>query len=123
MNATRILLIDPTTPWITNSSVLKNQDQVMLPIGLMYLSSYLKERLGDRVEVRIVSTIVDLPEPDDLESLLAEFQPDVVGIRCVISENFADIFSPLAVRPRPVWSGSPTNFPENCSNPGEAMPD
>ena len=84
MSAIRILLIDPTTPWITNSSVLKNQDQVTVPIGLMYLSSYLKQRLGSRVEVRIVSTIVDLPEPGDLELLLTEFRPDIVGIRCVI---------------------------------------
>lgn len=80
----RILLIDPTDAWITNRRVLKHHDQVMLPIGLMYLSAYLKERLGRRVEVRIISTIVDLSGPDDLADLLGSFLPDIIGVRCVI---------------------------------------
>lgn len=80
----RILLIDPTDPWITNNRVLKHHDQVMLPIGLMYLSSYVRERLGDRVEVKIVSTIVDLCGPQDLWTLLLDFAPDIIGVRCVI---------------------------------------
>ena len=80
----KILLIDPTSPWITNNSVLKHHDQVMLPAGLMYLSAYLKERMADRLDIRVVSTMVDLPKPEDLDTLLQDFVPDVVGIRCVI---------------------------------------
>ncbi len=81
---TRILLIDPTDPWITNNRVLKHHDQVMLPIGLMYLSAYLKERIADQVEIKIISTIVDLNGPDELVQLLHDFAPDIVGVRCVI---------------------------------------
>lgn len=80
----RLLLIDPTSPWITNTSVLKHYDQLMLPIGLMYLSAYLKRTMADELEIRVVSTMVDLPEPEDLDRLLLEFRPDIVGIRCVI---------------------------------------
>ena len=82
--ATRILLIDPTDPWITNNKLLKHHDQVMLPIGLMYLSAYLKQHLLGRTEIKIVSTIVDAPSPGDLEALMRDFQPEIVGVRCVI---------------------------------------
>ncbi len=80
----RILLIDPTDQWITNNRVLKHHDQVMLPIGLMYLSSYLKQQMGDQIDVKIVSTIVDFNGPEDLEELLIDYAPDIVGVRCVI---------------------------------------
>jgi radical SAM superfamily enzyme YgiQ (UPF0313 family) len=81
---TRILLIDPTDPWITNNRVLKHHDQVMLPIGLMYLSAYLKQFWDDRLEIKIVSTIVDLSGPEDLVALFQSYRPDIVGVRCVI---------------------------------------
>lgn len=81
---TKILLIDPTDQWITNNRVLKHHDQVMLPIGLMYLSAYLKQQLADRVDIKIVSTIVDLSGPESLRQLLVDFAPDIVAVRCVI---------------------------------------
>src|SRR5690349_14542058 len=81
---TKILLIDPTDQWITNNRVLKHHDQVMLPIGLMYLSAYLKQQLADKVDIKIVSTIVDLTGPESLRQLLVDFAPDIVAVRCVI---------------------------------------
>lgn len=81
---TRVLLIDPTDPWITHNEALKHHEQVLLPIGLMSLSASLKARLGDRVEVRVVSTIVDVDGPEGMRALLREYAPDVVGIRCII---------------------------------------
>jgi radical SAM superfamily enzyme YgiQ (UPF0313 family) len=80
----RLLLIDPTDPWVTNNRVLKHHEQVMLPIGLMYLSAQLKRHLGDHVEVEILSTIVDLDGPAALAERIRRYAPDVIGIRCVI---------------------------------------
>ena len=64
----RILLIDPTDQWVTNNHVLKHREQVMLPIGLMYLSSYAKREHGAAVDIRIVSTIVDIPSLTSIDS-------------------------------------------------------
>jgi len=116
---TKILLIDPTDPWITNNRVLKHHDQVMLPIGLMYLSAYLKRHLPGRVEIRIISTIVDLSSPEELDSMMREFRPDIVGVRCVIfyAEQIREIVA-LARRTLPeatIVAGGPNVTFDNAN--------
>lgn len=116
---TRVLLIDPTDPWVTNSTVLKHHEQVMLPIGLMSLSATLKQRLGGEVEVKVVSTLVDLEAPEDLDRILRAFAPDVVGIRCVIfyAERVKDIVE-RARRVRPaavIVAGGPNVTADNLA--------
>ena len=49
------------------------------PLGLGYLSSYLKKYLEVPVEVRVFDETVD----KDLSGLISEFQPDLVGISVV----------------------------------------
>ncbi len=56
----------------------------MVPVGLMYLSAYLKEKLGEQVEIKIISTLVDLDSPGNLKEVLHQFSPHLVGIRSVI---------------------------------------
>lgn len=80
----KIVLIEPSDPWVTNNKDLMHYEQVMPPIGLMYLSSFLKERLNILVEIKIISTIIDLERIDDLRRVLKEFSPDIVGIRSVL---------------------------------------
>lgn len=80
----RILFIDPSDPWITNNPNLKYFEQVMIPIGLMYLSAFLKEKFSDKIETKIISTIVDLNDIEQIENVLEEFTPDIIGIRAVI---------------------------------------
>lgn len=70
----------------------------MLPIGLMYLSAYLKKTLAEPIEVKIVNTVVDLPEPGDFTRLLRDYAPDIVGVRCVIF--FAEQIKELVAQTR-----------------------
>lgn len=97
---TRILLIDPTDQWITRNETLKHHEQVLLPVGLMSLSAALKQRMGASVDVRIVSTIVDLDGPEDMARLLRSWAPDIVGIRCIIF--YAEEVSRLAQMTRTI---------------------
>lgn len=84
MNKCRILLIEPSESWVTNNPRLKHVEQVMLPLGLMYLSAYLKSKLKNRVEIKIISTIVDLSHPGDVKDIIDEFRPHIIGIRSIL---------------------------------------
>lgn len=84
MNKCRILLIEPSESWVTNNPRLKHVEQVMLPLGLMYLSAYLKSKLKNRVEIKIISTIVDLSHPGDIKDIIHTFRPHIIGIRSVL---------------------------------------
>lgn len=83
-NKIRILLIEPSEPWITNNMSLQHLEQVMVPLGLMSLSAYLKEKLAGQVEIKLINTLVDLDSVDDIAAVFREFSPQIVGIRCVI---------------------------------------
>ena len=76
----KILLVD-----ILRSGLEEIWPAAEHPIGLMYLSSVLKKRFGDRVSVKIWSliSIPHHPEEDKINMLnkLQEINPDVVGVR------------------------------------------
>jgi radical SAM superfamily enzyme YgiQ (UPF0313 family) len=71
---------------------------IMVPMGVMVLSSALKKAFGKRIDVRLFDTTT-FPEQQDpdavLRAWLADFRPDVVGIRGFSSQ--ADEF-PIVAR-------------------------
>ncbi len=75
----RILLLDHVGELVSRDQKQENS-QLVLPIGLMYLSAYLKRELGG-VEVKLVKSYVDFQGDDELFAIVDEFQPDVIGIR------------------------------------------
>ena len=83
----RILLVDPSEKWVTNNSNLKYYEQVMVPIGLMALSAFLKQKFTNEIETKIISTIVDLDGIEQINEVLDEFSPQIVGIRAVAFYN------------------------------------
>ena len=83
----RILLVDPSEKWVTNNSNLKYYEQVMVPIGLMALSAFLKQKFPNEIETKIISTIVDLDGIEQINEVLDEFSPQIVGIRAVAFYN------------------------------------
>ncbi|NOQ70373.1 MAG: radical SAM protein [Crocinitomix sp.] len=83
----RILLIEPSDQWITNNKQLKHNDQVMVPLGLMYLSAYIKKHFEGELEIKVISTIIDFDDPSDLKKVMDAFKPDIIGIKCVIFYN------------------------------------
>ena len=123
MEKLRIILIDPSEQWVTNNPNLKYFEQVMIPIGLMYLSAFLKERFSTRIETKIVNTIVDLNELEQIEDILEEFVPDIIGIRAVIFYNdVVNTLSRICKRKFPdalLIAGGPDITPESqaiCNN-------
>ncbi|WP_394829127.1 B12-binding domain-containing radical SAM protein [Pendulispora albinea] len=77
---TKIVLFDAQGYWLKKTR--DEMDQVVLPLGLMYLASYARSKLGDALDIKIYHTMVDFD--NDAESIAAcirRERPDVVGIR------------------------------------------
>jgi radical SAM superfamily enzyme YgiQ (UPF0313 family) len=77
----RILLLDYVGELFSRDQKAENS-QLVLPIGLMYLSSYLKSKISD-VEVKLIKSYVDFNGDEELLRQVDGFQPDVIGIRCL----------------------------------------
>ncbi len=78
----KILFVD-----IVRTSLEEVWPSVEHSLGLMYLSSVLTQSFGDRVRLRI-STLVSRPSraAEDRNwamTFLEEFEPDMIGIRCL----------------------------------------
>lgn len=78
---TRVLLIDAQSHWLKSRP--GDSDQVVLPLGLMMIAAYLKERFGHSVDVRVVNSNVDLNENDEdaISACIEAAAPDIIGIR------------------------------------------
>jgi anaerobic magnesium-protoporphyrin IX monomethyl ester cyclase len=77
----KILLIDAQGYWLKKRE--SDIDQVVLPLGLMYLASAVKQKLRDEVEVKIANSVVDLDNNNEevIQEWIASERPDIVGIR------------------------------------------
>ncbi len=73
----KVMLINPENP-----EFLKNKDK-SIPIGLLYLSSYIKEYSD--VEVKLFDMNI---KDYDLIKEIADFEPDFIGIGCLFSGRF-----------------------------------
>jgi anaerobic magnesium-protoporphyrin IX monomethyl ester cyclase len=75
----KIMLVDACGRWLKKD---KNQvEQVVLPLGLMSLASYLKEQFGNLIETQIYNSTVDFKDNAQIEELIRTENPDIVGIR------------------------------------------
>lgn len=81
-DALKILLLDLSQFF---SRVDDRVNQIVeAPLGLMYLMTYLQQQLGDKVEGKIAKSLIDFDKFQQLEALVKEFSPDLIGIRCLI---------------------------------------
>lgn len=76
----RILLLDAVSRWVSIPGD-EHHEQVVLPLGLMYLSAYLKQHVDPSLEIEIVNTLIDLPRRGGIGAVLRELRPQVVGVR------------------------------------------
>lgn len=74
----RVLLLDLSQHFSSHEMLYKVSEQ---PIGLVYLLTDLRRRFGDRVAGRIYKSGVDFDSFAELEALVKEWKPDLVGIR------------------------------------------
>jgi amino acid adenylation domain-containing protein len=78
----RVLLIDVSNFFSGHGDSML-YGQVIEPLGLMYLLTYLKREFGDRVIGKIAKARVDMDSYDDLRRVVEEFDPDIIGIRAL----------------------------------------
>lgn len=85
--------------------------EIVEPLGLMYLATYLKRELGDSVDVKVVKARVDFDNYEALKLLVNDFKPDMVGIRSL--SYYKDFFHHTVALLRewglgaPIISGGP----------------
>ncbi len=80
-NALRILLIDLSQHFGHPSDQL--QDLIEPPLGLMYLMTYLNQQFSSKINGKIAKSWIDFENYAELKALLAEFKPDMIGIRAL----------------------------------------
>jgi amino acid adenylation domain-containing protein len=76
----RVLLLDLSN-FFTSRSESVLYGQIIEPLGLMYLMTYLKETFGDRVEGNVLKSRVDFDSYEELGTIITQYRPDVIGIR------------------------------------------
>ncbi len=86
--AIRVLLLDLSQFFSYIGDML--YDVVEPPLGMMYILTYLKAQLGDRVEGKILKSRIDFDSYERLKELLLEYKADVIGIRTLT--YYRDLF-------------------------------
>lgn len=81
MQKINIVLIDANPPWLDSKNTGEVKEQVAIPLGLMYISAYLKMKFGDRVNIKLINTIIDKSDPVEIANDLKTFGVNIVGIR------------------------------------------
>lgn len=59
------------------------------PLGLLYITSNIRKRLGKYADVRIIDMKLHNMEPQSIVQVLEEYQPDVVGFSALNYEAYA----------------------------------
>ncbi len=113
----KILLVDAIGPWLAQTPQLRDLEQVVLPVGLMSLAAAANQRFGDRVDVQICHTVADCESPAEIEQLIRNSAPDLVGIRGlhIYRELFRQIVTSARDAGVPLIAGGgpyPTSDPE-----------
>ncbi|MCP4152415.1 MAG: AMP-binding protein, partial [bacterium] len=78
-DALRVLLLDISLYFSDGGKIL--YDVVNEPLGLIYVLTSLQNDYGEKIHGKIAKSRIDFNSYSQLESLLHEFKPDVIGIR------------------------------------------
>ncbi len=87
-NAFKVLLINISTHF-TNDKDISEYDVLEPPLGLIALQTYLDEVFKDDVEGKLIKSRIDFDSYDDLNSIIDEFNPDLIGVSAMtFHKNF-----------------------------------
>ncbi|MCP4399890.1 MAG: amino acid adenylation domain-containing protein, partial [bacterium] len=90
-DAFRIMLLD-TSLHFSDDADQHDNPMIEAPLGPMYLLTYLRQQLGERVHGKILKSRIDFDSFDDLQEALDDFQPQVIGIKTLSAyKNFFHI--------------------------------
>ncbi|HLP44383.1 MAG TPA: condensation domain-containing protein, partial [Candidatus Kapabacteria bacterium] len=87
-DALRILFLDLSQYFNDEKQML--YDVVEPPLGLMYLLTYLYRQYGEKINGKIAKSRIDFNNYQELQVLLEDFKPDIIGIRSLTI--FKDFF-------------------------------
>jgi amino acid adenylation domain-containing protein/non-ribosomal peptide synthase protein (TIGR01720 family) len=77
--ALRVLFLDLSQYFSHETEML--YDVTEPPLGGMYVMTYLKRQLGNQVQGKILKSRIDFDCYEDLQVLLTDFNPQVIGVR------------------------------------------
>lgn len=108
---------EPTRIMLLDLSQLFTQDTDMLydlydpPLGHMSLLTYINEKLGDKINGKILKSKVDFNDLQTLRVMIEEFKPDIIGLRTLtLFRDFFHITADLIkhwFRDIPIIAGGP----------------
>ncbi|MCP5047073.1 MAG: AMP-binding protein [bacterium] len=75
----KILLVDLSQNYTHDKDTL--HEIVEAPLGLMYLQTVLNEAYGDKIEGKIIKSMIDFDSHLELKAIIQEFKPDMIGTR------------------------------------------
>lgn len=79
----KVLLVDVTCYYVNSNIMDALADFLHPPLGLMYLATYLNEKLAGKVHCRIIKSHADFNSHQELLEIIQEFQPTLIGFRCL----------------------------------------
>jgi amino acid adenylation domain-containing protein/non-ribosomal peptide synthase protein (TIGR01720 family) len=77
--ALRVLLLDLSQFFTDRGHML--YDVVDVPLGLMYILTYLHQQMGNKINGKILKSRMDFDSLEELKTITEEFQPQVIGVR------------------------------------------
>ena len=80
--ATKILFLDVTHEF-SKASEKSYRFSAVPPLGHMYLATYLKSILKDKIECKLYKSYADYNNYDELKKKIVEFNPDIFAVRCM----------------------------------------
>ncbi|NIM15786.1 MAG: amino acid adenylation domain-containing protein [Candidatus Aminicenantes bacterium] len=78
--AFRILLLD-LSQLFTQEHEHMLHHQIEEPLGLLYLMTYLNETFKERINGKVYKSRIDFDSYAELKQIIADFKPDMIGIR------------------------------------------
>ena len=83
----RILLIDTSVHFSGEGD--QRGFLVEAPLGLIYLMTYLTQEFGNRIDGKIIQSMIDFNNFKELKTLIDRFQPEIIGLRTLsLYKNF-----------------------------------
>ena len=87
-NPVKLLLINIST-YFTKDRDVGEYDVLEPPLGLIALLSYLNRELEEKIEGKIIKSKVDFDSYEELNQVIDEFNPDIIGVSAMtFHKNF-----------------------------------
>ena len=75
------------------------------PLGLLALLTYMNEKFQDKVEGKIIKSMIDYDSYDEFKDILKDFKPDLIGIRTM--SYYKNLFSRTILEIRELFPDTP----------------